>query len=242
MKVAALIPAKATSERCPGKNQRELAGKPLFVWSILQAQACPSIDEVWVSTDSQAVANMAFDLDCIVLERRPEHAGPLSPDIDWITHVLNNDRCVADVFVLLRPTSPFRTPQTIEAALSFFLSQPKATSLRAVRKVTEHPAKQWLCLNEAGRIGPLMKEAAFQVAWTGGHREPWSQPYQALPTVYVQDSSLEIAHRATYEAGSLTGSRVLGWEQPGVEGHTIDSEDDWAKAEQLVEEAMAWVR
>ncbi len=62
-----------------------------------------------------------------------------------------------------------------------------------------------------------------------------SRQYAALPEVYIQDSSLEIARvRAVQEQGSISGERVLPFLSRGVEGFSIDYPDDWQRAEALV--------
>jgi CMP-N,N'-diacetyllegionaminic acid synthase len=56
MNMVALIPARAGSKRCPGKNTRELAGHPLIAYTIAAAMESGVFATVWVCTDSRAVA------------------------------------------------------------------------------------------------------------------------------------------------------------------------------------------
>ena len=58
--VVALIPARAGSKRLPGKNIRDLAGKPLIAWTIEYAKAEHCVDRVVVSTDNGRVG-LALD-------------------------------------------------------------------------------------------------------------------------------------------------------------------------------------
>lgn len=46
----AIIPARGGSKGIPRKNLKDLAGKPLLVWTIEQALATPGLD-VYVSTE-----------------------------------------------------------------------------------------------------------------------------------------------------------------------------------------------
>ena len=55
----AVIPARSGSKGLPGKNTRLLAGKPLIAYSIEQAARSGVCDVVLVSTDSQAIADVA---------------------------------------------------------------------------------------------------------------------------------------------------------------------------------------
>lgn len=84
----------------------------------------------------------------------------------------------------LRPTSPFRLPETIRRAWSEFQDQEGVDLLRAVEKCSEHPGKMWVL--QGKRMSPLLPFSTME--------QPWhSTPYQALPEVYVQNASLEIA-------------------------------------------------
>ena len=51
MSCVAIILARGGSKGIPGKNIREIAGRPLVAWSIKQAQEASGIDSVWVSSD-----------------------------------------------------------------------------------------------------------------------------------------------------------------------------------------------
>ena len=90
-----------------------------------------------------------------------------------------------DFFSLLRPTSPFRGADTIRRAWEQFIAlDPPADSIRAVELCRQHPGKMWVMDGELMR--PLLRAGAGEVP-------THSRQYQALPEVYVQNSSLEIA-------------------------------------------------
>ena len=58
-KILAIIPARGGSKGIPGKNIKELNGKPLMAYTIEEALKCPEIDRVVVSTDSKEIAQVA---------------------------------------------------------------------------------------------------------------------------------------------------------------------------------------
>jgi N-acylneuraminate cytidylyltransferase len=163
-------------------------------------------------------------------------AGSTSPDIEWVAYTL--DALVAagrryELFSILRPTSPFRTAETIRRAWDAFVAlDPPADSLRAVELCRQHPGKMWVL--DDGLMRPLLASPAGEVPLH-------SRQYQALPEVYVQNSSLELAWtRVVTELGSIAGERVVPFLTRGAEGMTIDYPDDWALAERLVgQEAVA---
>ena len=58
MKIA-IITARGGSKRIPGKNIRPFCGKPILTYSIEAARACGLFDTVMVSTDDEAIADIA---------------------------------------------------------------------------------------------------------------------------------------------------------------------------------------
>jgi CMP-N-acetylneuraminic acid synthetase len=73
MKTLCVISARGGSQGLPGKNMRNMLGKPLIIWSIEQALATPGIDRVVVSTDSEEMASIAMRAGAEVPFIRPEH-------------------------------------------------------------------------------------------------------------------------------------------------------------------------
>ena len=227
----ALIPARAGSERVPGKNVRPLAGHPLLAYSIAAARASGLFEQVVVSTDSDEIASVATRYGAEIPELRPAALGTAtSPDIEWVRHMLGV-LPEYELFSLLRPTSPFRGAETIRRAWDLFVAQdPPADSIRAVELTRQHPGKMWVLDGDLMR--PLLDQAPGVVP-------THSRQYKSLPEVYVQNSSLEIAWTRITADGEIAGQRVMPFFTEGHEGLTIDYEDDWVLAERLVESGEA---
>src|SRR3989338_792767 len=123
--VVALIPARSGSRRVPEKNIRLLGGHPLIAYTIAAAHQSEIFADVVVSTDAERYAQIARYYGADVPFLRPaELAGERSPDIDWVAHVLLRLQQMGrsyDGFSILRPTSPFRQPETIRRAWEAFL-------------------------------------------------------------------------------------------------------------------------
>ena len=226
----ALIPARQGSKRVPGKNVRVLNGHPALAYTIAPALDSGVFDSVIVSTDSEEIAAIARHYGAEVPFLRPAaFAGDTSPDIEWLEHVLTELRRQGrawDCFSLLRPTSPFRTADTIRRAWATFTAQEGVDSLRAVEKCAQHPGKMWIVRGE--RMFPLLP---FGLA-----EQPWhSTPYQALPAVYVQNASLEIAWtRIVFERRTIAGDVIVPFLTEGYEGFDINDPHDWMIAERLL--------
>ncbi len=230
--VVALIPARQGSKRVPGKNVRTLAGHPVLAYTIAPAIESGVFQSVIVSTDSEEVAAIARHYGAEVPFLRPAAlAGDTSPDIEWVEYTLaelGRQGRTWDAFSLLRPTSPFRTADTIRRALAQFLAQDGVDSLRAVEKCAQHPGKMWVVRGD--RMFPLLP--------FGNGRQPWhSTPYQALPPIYVQNASLEIAWtRVVTDGRSIAGEVMTPFITEGHEGFDINDPNDWMIAERLVAE------
>lgn len=243
-RAVALVPARAGSLRVPGKNIRPLAGHPLLAYAIGGALESGVFDAVVVSTDSEEMAEIARAYGAEVPGLRPaELAGSTSPDIEWVVHVMGGLDAAGrryDAFSILRPTSPFRTGATIRRAWEQLVALgDRADSIRAVELCKQHPAKMWrLDDGAAGDNGALMQPLLPQpAAETPLH----SRQYQALPKVYVQNSSLEIAWRHVLDGPlpTISGARLAPFLTEGAEGFSVDYPEDVVEAERLVAEGTA---
>src|SRR5690606_28659126 len=118
MKTIAIIPARGGSKGVPGKNIRMFAGKPLIVHSIEQALAATGIDEVIVSTDDAAIADIAHQAGARIIIRPEALSGDTAPSESAIAHVLEEMEAQGesvDRVVFLQATSPLRPEQGIAA-------------------------------------------------------------------------------------------------------------------------------
>ena len=126
MTAVCVIPARAGSKGVPRKNLREVAGKPLIVWTIEQALAVTTPLEVVVSTDDDEIASVARDAGASVpFLRPPELAQDTTATEPVVRHALASlDRLgtQASTVLLLQATSPVRLPGTLDRALSEFTS------------------------------------------------------------------------------------------------------------------------
>jgi CMP-N,N'-diacetyllegionaminic acid synthase len=228
--VIALIPARGGSKRVPRKNIKVLAGHPLLAYSIAAARESRLFADVIVSTEDDEIARVARHYGASVPFMRPQAlAGDKSPDIEWVSHALEtlrDDGKNFDCFSILRPSNPLRQASTIRRAWDLFSGEPGAESLRAVEKCRQHPGKMWVV--EGNRMRPLLSG--------GPTNPPWhSTPYDALPPVYVQNASLEIARTAVvFEKHSISGDQIVPFFTDLYEGLDINYAEDWRLVEELV--------
>jgi CMP-N,N'-diacetyllegionaminic acid synthase len=223
----ALVPARSGSERVPGKNVLPLAGHPLIAYSIAGAQDAGIFGAIVVSTDSEEIAEIARRYGAEVPGLRPaEMSTATSFDIEWVLHVMR-DRD-EEIFAILRPTSPFRTADTIRRAHARLVELgDRADSIRAVEPARQHPGKMWTL--EGDLIEPLLPQPE-------GETPLHSRQYQALPKVYAQNSSLELAWSRVLAdpVPTISGRRVAPFFTEGAEGFSIDYPGDVEVAERML--------
>lgn len=231
----AFIPARSGSKRVRNKNILPLGGHPILAYSIRAAIDSGVFDSVVCATDSELYADIARHYGAEVpFLRSSEISGDTSPDIEWVVWMLNQLNATGrpfEIFSILRPTSPFRLPDTIRRAWSTFLADPGADSLRAVEKCKQHPGKMWVIRGD--RMLPLLPFSNGSTPWH-------SSQYGSLPEVYAQDASLEIAwSRVPLEQNSIAGEAILAFVSQGYEGFDINEPEDCWLAERLLDTRAA---
>lgn len=230
-----LIPARAGSKRVPHKNVRPLAGHPMLAYAIRSAIDAGVFDAVICATDSEDYADIARHYGAEVPMLRPVGiSGDKSPDIEWIVWMLRALRDAGrdfEVFSILRPTSPFRSADTIRRAWTTFTAQTGIDSLRAIEKCGQHPGKMWVVRGD--RMLPVLPYANGTTPWH-------SCQYAALPEIWVQNASLEIAwSRVALDGGSIAGEVIVPFRSEGMEGFDINQPEDWWIAERLLADGTA---
>ncbi len=207
----------------------------MLAYTVCAAIDSGVFDAVVCATNSPLYADVARHYGAEVPFLRSEDiSGDKSPDIEWVQWMLNTlkaqGRCY-EIFSILRPTSPFRLPSTIQRAWASFNADPAADSLRAIEKCKQHPGKMWIVRGQ--RMLPVMP-------FTNG-TTPWhSSQYDALPEIYAQDASLEIAwSRIALAQNTIAGEAIIPFISEGLEGFDINEPEDWLLAEHYMAQGQA---
>jgi len=165
-RILGLILARGGSKRLPGKNIRPLAGRPLIAWSIAAARACPAIEDVVVSTDDAAIADVAREHGARVpFLRPPALAGDTSTSADAALHALahlgEQEGRRYDAVILLEPTSPLRASSDLPGVAELLTRRWDETDavVSVGRVQLEQPAvmKQ---MDADGRLAPWVRPDA----------------------------------------------------------------------------------
>lgn len=144
-KILAIIPARGGSKGLPGKNIKNLCGKPLIAWSIEHAQKSKYVDYIFISTDSREIADVAEKYGAPCPELRPaELARDTAPSSEFIIYTLDKmkkEGKTFDYFILLEPTSPLRDVEDVDKSIEMLIDSFESESCVGVAMSgTVHPA------------------------------------------------------------------------------------------------------
>jgi CMP-N-acetylneuraminic acid synthetase len=222
-KVLGLIIARGGSKGLPGKNIKELNGLPLLAYSVMAGLQSQYIDDVVISTDDDQIADVAKKYGCEVPFMRPaELASDSAKSIDVIRHVLETmaDRDY-DIFVLLQPTTPFRTASHIDESLEMMMSK-GADSVVSVTEAEHHP--MWMnTLPDDMCMAEFMRPEA-----ENKNRQDLPKQYRINGGVYAVRCSYMLASNKLYSDKSYA---YLMDSQSSVD---IDNEIDFKLAEAIL--------
>jgi CMP-N-acetylneuraminic acid synthetase len=142
-KVICSISARGGSKGVPNKNIRILGDKPLIAHAITESLKSKYIDKVVVSTDSDAIAEVARTYGAEIL-RRPnalaEDRTPLVDSTQYTMRSMDEQGFNADIIVQLSPTCPFLTIEHIDRSIEMVADDGDCECSVSLKKIQhEHP-------------------------------------------------------------------------------------------------------
>ena len=227
-KILVLITARGSSKRVLNKNIKLLAGKPLITYSIEVALKLKNkFYRVIVSTDSDEIATISLKAGAEVPFIRPtELAQDDTPSLLVLQHaarfIEEKENIILDWVMLLQPTSPLRTEQDLEKALSLSEIENTSSVISVVEANDYHPLKMYTIENE--------KLSPYSNNYIEGRR---SQDF--CPEIYKTNGSIYLVQRDTLMIhNSLIGDSPRAMVMPKERSIDIDTEFDILIAEALL--------
>lgn len=224
MRLLAVIPARGGSKRIPFKNTKALGGKPLLSYTAEAALESGLFEEVVVSTDAEAVAEVARESGATVLNRPLALADDHSPASLVTLNALEQLNASYDYVCQLMPNCPFRNAEDIRASLNQLVKRGSQAQLSVTRYGWLNP--WWAHTLKDGHLESLFPEALKSRS-------------QDLADLYCPSGAVWWARPAALNAaGSFyTGDHaafVLPWQR----ALDIDDMNDWHLAEALLQTAL----
>jgi CMP-N-acetylneuraminic acid synthetase len=202
-----------------------LNGKPLLQYAIDSAKKSGVFGEIVVTSDWDRCLDLAEESGVKALARPAKLCTDESHDLEFVKHALGKFKGF-DVFAILRPTSPFRTAETIRRAMMIFINT-ECDSMRAVARTPAHPRKSWVmtgdCMEPYSPGGPVRGFPAYDM------------PTQDLGDVYVQNGCIHIAWVETVvKYGNVSGKKIAPFHTKELEGIDINSPMDLMYADWIM--------
>ena len=158
--ILVVIPARGGSKELPGKNIKDLCGKPLIAYSIDVARAITTDENICVSTDDQKIIDAVEKYGLHVPFVRPsEYATDTATTNDVLLHAVDffeKQGRKYEKILLLQPTSPLRKVEEVKEAISMYRDD-----IDMVVSVTKSHAPAVLCNdNEEGFVNLVYNKNA----------------------------------------------------------------------------------
>lgn len=208
-KTIAIIPARGGSKRIPEKNIQPLGDLPLIAHSIIYAKENKAIiTEVYVSTDDDAIKQIALKFGAKVIDRPKTISGDLEPTASALKHVLENiDSNEIENAVLLQPTNPLRPENLLQEAFEKFQIE-GTDSLFAVSRNHQ-------------KFGKIRDNKFIPFNYTFGQRS------QDLEPLYFENGLLYITKKALILNDIIISENALPFEVNHIFAQVdIDTPDD----------------
>lgn len=217
----ALIPARGGSKRIPHKNRKPFRGKPMLAWSVEAAQASGLFDRILVSTDDEAIAEVARAAGAEVPFVRPadiadDHtplAGVIEHGLAW----LETEGVAVDRICCILATAPFLRPQDLREGRRVLLEE----GVASVFSVTSFafPVFRALKIEDSGALAMFWPEHEL----TRSNDLP--EAYHDAGQFYWLDAARFRAEARLYTADARPV--IL----PRHLVQDIDTPEDWTRAE-----------
>ncbi|MCB9094302.1 MAG: acylneuraminate cytidylyltransferase family protein [Halobacteriovoraceae bacterium] len=158
--VLAIIPARGGSKGIKNKNLYPLCGQPLIQYTLDAAKKSKLITRTILSTDDEQIRKFCLERGIEIPFMRPvELADDLTPMIDVLLYTVEklaeNENYKPDYILLLQPTSPLRTSEHIDEALTKLLNS-DADSVVSVEGVPHRFSPESVMVEEGEYLKPYL--------------------------------------------------------------------------------------
>jgi len=234
MRTLAIILGRGGSKGVPGKNMREIAGRPCAAWTIDHALRATLVSRVVVSTDCPRLSELALSMGVDVVARPATLASDTATIDDAARHALEQIDDAYEGVVILYANVPVRPEGLVDRAVDL-LGRTACDSVQSYAPVGKHHPWWTARLDDDGAVRP----------WEGEVLNHGVFRRQDLPEAYIPDGGvIAVTARALRceIAGVAPGPHAFfGKDRRGVingEGAVvdIDSEIDLRVAESMLME------
>ena len=216
-RIVAMVPLRGGSKSIPRKNIRPIAGKPLCGWILEALLGIKEIDEVYVSTEDNEIAQAAQTIssDVRIINRPVELATDDASTESVMLHFA--DQVDFDVLITAQATSPLTTEQDISRGLDIFFRGSYDSLLTGVRE------KRFYWTNKEGKASPVNYDY---------NKRPRRQDFDSW---IMENGAFYITTRSILlEKQCRLGGKIGILEMNQETGIEVDELSDWQVVESLL--------
>jgi CMP-N,N'-diacetyllegionaminic acid synthase len=198
-RILAIIPARGGSKGIPGKNIKELNGKPLIGYAIEEVGKSKYIDKLIVSTEDKEIAQVSKRFGAEIPFLRPmELAADDTPGIQPILHAVkwfHEKGSCFDFVICLQCTSPFRKTKQIDEAIEKLVKE-GADSIVSVCESEISP--YWMKKVENGILKDFLGNIPFYA-----RRQDTPMVYRLNGAIYLAKTEVLNKHKNWYTENTI---------------------------------------
>lgn len=226
--ILATICCRGGSKGVPGKNIKPLNGKPLIAYTIESAKQSRYINELIISTDDSAIADIARSYGANVPFMRPANlASDTASKWPVFIHAVETYEQLTgntvDYLVDLDVTVPLKTYQDIDGAIQMALQNPDTDVVITGYEPERNPYFNMMEIGEDG-FASIVKKGSKPIV----RRQDAPKVYSLTPAAYV------IKKSALYAYEHWSNAKCKIYEMPRERAVDIDTEIDFKIVEFLI--------
>ena len=216
----AIIPARLWSKRIKNKNIKNFLGKPIISYTINKLKKSNLFDEIFVSTDSKKIANVAENYVAKVPFLRDKFlSGDKISTIDVIKGFLSNEYFInkkIKIVCCVYPCTPLINVKDIEKGINIFYKQKKSFVYPCLRY--KHPIQRSFSLNKNKSIRYLFPNFEYKRT-------------QDLKYFYHDAGQFYISNVKNWKNKNKMHTDATSFEISNLNAIDIDDLEDWKMAE-----------
>ncbi len=220
MKITALLPMKANSDRIKQKNFRNFCGKPLFKWILDTLMSIDEIEKIVINTDAKKILyenGLVENKKILLRDRRKDICG----DTVSMNKIIKDDleNLDSDLYLMTHTTNPLLSKKSIKNAINIFSSGLKSKEIDSLFSVN------------------LVQDRFFNLdAKPLNHDLNNLIRTQDLEPWYQENSNLYLFTKESFLTNDARiGKKPYMFVTPPFESVDIDNPHDWDLAEVMVD-------
>ena len=218
-----IIPARGGSKRIPRKNIKDFCGKPMLARAIATAKNSQLFEQIIVSTDDGAIADIAQHHGATVSQRPAELADDYATTAAVIRHVLQSMPKASHICCLY-PCTPLLKSQYLTDSFECWQSSNSLYCFPVLE--FESNVLRSLKLSDTGEVSSMFSQ--HELTRT-----------QDLPQAYFDAGQFYWGSREAWLGEDKIHNHALGYVLPKYSVVDIDDENDWRFAERLYQAQLA---